>query len=114
MTITVELRGLQLFAHHGALEEERRRGQTFLFDLWLDVPGGALSDRLEDAVDYRLVVDCVRDVSEARAYHLLEALAHAVAAELLDRFPLERARVRVRKPQVRLPVEYSAVTVELP
>ena len=114
MTITIELHGLHLFAHHGARDEERRRGQTFLFDLWLDVPDGALSDRLEDAVDYRQVADCVREVSEAREYHLLEALAHAVARELLDRFALGRARVRVRKPHVRLPVEYSAATVELP
>ena len=113
MTITVELSGLRLFGRHGALEEERRDGQPFLFDLWLDVPDAALSDRLEDAVDYRLVVDCVREVSDARAFTLLEALAHAVATELLDRFPLERVRVRVRKPRVALPVDWSAATVEL-
>ena len=113
MTITVELHGLRLFAHHGALEEERRAGQEFLFDLWLDVPDAALSDRLDDAVDYRLVADCVREVSAARAYNLVEALAHAVATALLDRFPLERVRVRVRKPHVRLPVDWSGATVVL-
>jgi hypothetical protein len=33
---------------------------------------------------------------------------------LLDRFPLERARVRVRKPEVQLgvPVEHTAASVE--
>ena len=113
MTITVELQGLRLFAHHGVLEEERRAGQPFLFDLWLDVPDAAVSDRLEDAVDYRLVADCVREVSDARTYNLLEALAHAVASELLARFPLERVRVRVRKPHVTLPVDWSGATVEL-
>jgi dihydroneopterin aldolase len=113
VTITVELEGLRLFGHHGALEEERRDGQPFLFDLRLDVPDSALSDRLEDAVDYRLVVDCVREVSEARAYTLLEALAHAVASELLERFPVERVRVRVRKPRVKLPVDWSGATVDL-
>jgi dihydroneopterin aldolase len=111
--ITVELHGPELFGRHGVLEEERRDGQAFVFDVWLDVPDAALSDRIEDAVDYRLVADCVRDVSDARAYNLLEALAHAVASELLDRFPAYRARVRARKPEVPLPVEYSAATVEL-
>jgi dihydroneopterin aldolase len=35
-----------------------------------------------------------------------------VADALLERFPVESVRVRVRKPTVALPVEHSAVTVE--
>ena len=115
MTVRVELAGLELFGRHGALEEERREGQRFLFDVWLDVPGEAAdSDRLEDAVDYRDVVAVVREVSDGRAFTLLEALAAAVADALLARFPAERVRVRVRKPDVCLaaPVDYAAVSVE--
>ena len=115
MTVTVELRGLELFGRHGVEDEERRDGQRFLFDVWLDVPAEAVaSDRLEDAIDYREVVALVREVSDSRAYRLLEALAGAIADAALARFPVERARVRVRKPDVRLaaPVEYSAVSVE--
>jgi dihydroneopterin aldolase len=116
MTLTIEVAGLELHGHHGVLDEERAEGQRFLFDLSLDVPDtAARSDRIEDAVDYREVVAAVREVSDGHAYALLEALATAVAEALLERFPVERARVRVRKPDVRLdaPVEYSAVTVEL-
>jgi dihydroneopterin aldolase len=115
VSLTIELYGLEIFGHHGAEADERRAGQRFLFDLWLDAPeGAARSDRIEDAVDYREVAATVRAVSDARAYRLLEALATAVADELLSRFPLERARVRVRKPDVRLadPVEYAAVSAE--
>jgi dihydroneopterin aldolase len=115
MTVTVEIRGLELSGRHGVLEQERSEGQRFLFDLRLDVPAGAAaSDRLEDAVDYREVVALVREVSDARAYRLLEALAAAVADAVLARFPVERARVRVRKPEVRLAahVEFAAVSVE--
>ena len=115
MTVTVELIGLELFGRHGVEDEERREGQRFLFDLWLDVPEDpARSDRLEDAVDYREVVETVRVVSNGRRFTLLEALAAAVADAVLERFPVERARVRVRKPDVRLaaPVEHAAVSVE--
>lgn len=115
MKVTVELHGLELYGKHGVLEDERREGQRFLFDVWLDVPADpAASDRLEDAVDYREVVALVREVSDGRAFRLLEALAGAVAEAVLRRFPVERARVRVRKPDVRLdgPVEFAAVTVE--
>jgi dihydroneopterin aldolase len=56
----------------------------------------------------------VRAVSAARQFRLLEVLAAAIADALLERFSLERARVRVRKPQVELgaAVEYAAATVE--
>ena len=110
--IELELHGLELHGAHGALPEERERGQRFHFDVLLEVPDAALSDRLEDAVDYRDVARVVREVSDA--YHLLEALASAVVDELLARFPVERVRVRVRKPDVELdpPAEYSAATVE--
>jgi 7,8-dihydroneopterin aldolase/epimerase/oxygenase len=109
---TIELAGLEVFGHHGAGEDERRDGQRFLYDVELDVGEAGSTDRLEDAVDYREVAACVRDVSESRSFHLLEAVAAAVADALLDRFEVARVRVRVRKPEVRLPVEHTAATVE--
>lgn len=113
----VEIQGLELHGRHGALEGEREAGQRFLFDVRLEVGDeAARSDRLEDAVDYRAVVAAVRDVSDGRRFTLLEALARAVAEELMSRFPLQAVSVRVRKPDVRLeaPVEWTAATVELP
>ena len=114
MTVKLELEGLEVFGRHGALEEEQREGQTFLFDVELDVPE-VPSDRIEDAVDYREVAALVREVSGGRRFHLLEALAAATAAALAERFPVERARVRVRKPRpAGLPAEWSAATAERP
>ena len=110
----IELQGLELHGFHGVLEHERRDGQRFLFDVELEVGEAGASDRIEDAVDYREVVACVREVSDGRAYRLLEALASALADALLERFPVERAAVRVRKPEVVLeaPVEFAAVSAE--
>jgi dihydroneopterin aldolase len=114
--VTIELVGLELHGFHGVLEEERRDGQRFLVDVWLEPldDTAGTTDRIEDAVDYRDVVQLVRDVSDARAYRLLEAFAAALADALVGRLPLARARVRVRKPDVRLalPVEHAAVVAE--
>ena len=99
--ITVEVQGLRVFGRHGVHEEERERGQDFLVDVELDVGERGTSDRLEDAVDYVEVARVVQEVSDARQYALLEALASAVADELERRFSPERVRVRVRKPEVR-------------
>jgi dihydroneopterin aldolase len=115
--IVVEVAGLELHGHHGASEKEQERGQRFLFDVRLEVSDAALSDRLEDAVDYRDVARCVQEVSDGRRYALLEALAAAVADAIVARFSVERVRVRVRKPEVRpagLSVEWTAATIERP
>lgn len=113
--ILVELNGLLVPGRHGATEEERASPQRFLYDVELEVSDDALSDRLEDAVDYVRVAECVRGVSEAGQFALLEALAAAVADRIVRSFPVSRARVRVRKPDVRLAgleVEWTAATVE--
>jgi len=113
---TIELRGLVVFGHHGYLEEERRLGQRFLVDLWVDVRGEATeSDRIEDTVDYRRLAALVREVFAGDERLLLEGLAGSIADGILERFVVvERARVRVRKPDVVLdpPVEYAALIVE--
>jgi len=109
----VELESLEVFGRHGVLEEERRDGATFLYDVRLEVGDGALSDRIEDAVDYREVAECVREVSDGRQFNLIEALAAAVANALVSRFEVERVRVRVRKPEpAGVPAAYAAATVE--
>jgi 7,8-dihydroneopterin aldolase/epimerase/oxygenase len=99
--ISVEVRDLRVFGRHGVHDDERERGQDFLFDVELEVGERGASDRLEDAVDYVEVARTVQEVSDARQYNLLEALASAVADELERRFSPERVLVRVRKPQVR-------------
>jgi 7,8-dihydroneopterin aldolase/epimerase/oxygenase len=99
--ITVEVRDLHVFGLHGVHEEEREAGQDFVFDVELDVGERGTSDRLEDAVDYIAVARVVQEVSDARRYNLLEALATAVADELERRFSPDRMRVRVRKPEVK-------------
>jgi 7,8-dihydroneopterin aldolase/epimerase/oxygenase len=113
--VILELDGLEIFGRHGVLEEERRDGQVFLYDIALDVGNAGVSDRIEDAVDYRLVALCVREISDARQFQLIEALAAAVADALAERFPVQYVRVRVRKRDPRpegLAVAYSAATAE--
>lgn len=112
----IELRSLVVFGRHGYLEEERRLGQRFLVDLWVEVRGSASdTDRIEDTVDYRRLAELVREVFAGRERFLLEGLAGAVADGIVERFSaVEHVRVRVRKPDVVLdpPVDYAAVVVE--
>lgn len=113
--VVIDVRGLELRGFHGVLEEEQREGQRFVFDVTLAAhDAGVRSDHLADTVDYTAVVARIREISDGRRFNLIEALAAAIADDLLQRFPVSRVRVRVRKPEVKLdaPAEYTAATVE--
>jgi dihydroneopterin aldolase len=111
--IEVELQGLEVFGHHGASEEEQARGQTLLWDVVYRVDDPSRDD-LSEAVDYVEVAQCITDVSDSRRFQLLETLAAAAADAILEGFPVESVRVRVRKTQLDLPVEHTAATAFRP
>ncbi|MGH9068031.1 MAG: dihydroneopterin aldolase, partial [Acidimicrobiales bacterium] len=70
---------------HGARPEEQERAQPFEvdLDLELDLGPAGRSDALADTADYGRVVATVSAVVSGRRYALLEALAEAIAGELL-------------------------------
>ena len=114
--VVIEVEGLRAFGRHGALASEREQGQPFLVDLRL-TPTAARAvetDDLADAVDYGAVCDRVVELVTGEPDRLLERLADRIARDLLERFPLDRAHVRVRKPHapIRHPFEWVAVSVE--
>jgi dihydroneopterin aldolase len=110
--VILELHGLEVFGRHGVLAEEKLDGQTFVYDVELAIEEPA-ADRIDAAVDYRAVADCVREVSDSRPFELIETLAAAVAEALIARLAVSRVRVRVRKPRpAGIDAEWSAATVE--
>ncbi len=113
----VEIRGLEVFAHHGVLPEEKQHGQPFLFDIRLRCASdeAARSDDLAQAVDYSAVCDRVAELAQGGPYDLLERLAELIARALLEEFPVTWVWVRVRKPQAPIghPFEHVAVSIEV-
>jgi dihydroneopterin aldolase len=95
----IRLEGLSVFGHHGARPYEKEAGQRLEVDLELEARDGRAetSDRLQDAVDYDQLYRAVREVVEGRSFHLLEALAAATADTVLERFGVQRVRVRIAK-----------------
>ncbi len=108
----VEMHGLELFGRHGVNDDERRDGQTFLFDVTLEInePG---EDAIDATVDYRRVRDIVKSVNEAESYRLLETLAATAADALNAALPVKRVRVSVRKPGVAW-ADWTGATCERP
>jgi dihydroneopterin aldolase len=108
----VQVHGLELFGRHGVNDDERRDGQAFIFDIWLEI-NQPREDAIDATVDYRRVRDIVKSVNEAKSYRLLETLAAAAADALNAELPLRKVRVSVRKPGVAW-AEWTGVTCERP
>jgi 7,8-dihydroneopterin aldolase/epimerase/oxygenase len=110
------VRGLRVVGVHGALPEERQRAQPFELDLdiWGDVGDAALSDRLSDTADYGALAARAAQVVETSSFALLEALARAVAAALLEADTrVEAVAVTVRKLRPPLALDVDTVGVRL-
>lgn len=104
MTDRILLDGMRFQGTHGVYEHEQLHPQPFEVDveLALDLQPAGLSDELERTVDYGRVFEICRQIVESTRFNLVEALAEAIAQELLAEFPVEEVTVRLRKPEVRL------------
>jgi dihydroneopterin aldolase len=88
---------------HGVLAEERREAQPFEVDVELEIdlrPAG-VTDDLARTVDYRTVFEVCRRIVEGPSHQLIEALAEAIAAELLASLAAPEVVVRVRPARLR-------------
>ncbi len=112
----IRLSGIQVYAHHGALQEERTLGQAFEIDV--EVQGrfsrSEGSDDLHWTVDYTLLYRAVTEMFLAENFQLLETCAGVIADGLLKKFsPVREVTVRVRKPHVPMGGLLKHVEVEV-
>jgi dihydroneopterin aldolase len=91
---------LVLRARVGVTAEERSAEQDVVVDLVLhrDLAAAGTCDDLQHTVDYEAVCDAVADLVRTRPFHLIEAIAEAVAKAVLEGFDVEEVEVRVKKP----------------
>lgn len=112
----IDLHGMVFQARHGVFDQEKTTTQRFEVDveLLLDLQPAGLEDDLARTLDYARVYETVRTIVESTTFNLIEALAEAIAHELLADFPaLEEVVVQVRKPEVNLggPLAHAGVQI---
>ena len=96
----IRLDGLALETRIGVHPWERRVRQRLLLDLELptDARQGALRDDIDAALDYSAVAEQIRMLADRAEVQLVETLAEALAAMLLDAFGLAWVRLTLTKP----------------
>ncbi len=84
----------------GVNEEERREKQEVVINLsiFTDLAQAGKSDHLDDTVDYRGLKKRILHMVENSQYHLVEALAEAIAAICLEDQKIFQIQVKVEKP----------------
>ncbi len=111
----LRLKNMAFFGYHGVCPEERELGQRFEVDVEMayEMARAAASDRVGDAINYQTVYEAVEAVVTGEAVHLLEVLASRIADTVMERFPAQRAVVRVRKMHPPIPGFTGCAEVEV-
>ncbi len=111
----IRVLGMAFSARHGVHSWEKSAPQRFEVDVELerDLSTAAVSDRLEDTVNYGSIVAVVRSVMEGEPVNLLEHLAGSIAGRVGELATGSRVTVRVRKPGAPLEVPFRTVEIEL-
>jgi len=99
----------------GVTAEERRRPQPLAVDLELEcqTEPAAASDDIRQAVDYAQVADRIVEIATTQDCALLENLAERVLTMLFAEFPIDRAKVWLRKLAPPLEQVTGSVGVQL-
>lgn len=111
----IELCGMKFFAHHGCFKEEKLIGNHFIVDFSaeVDMSVAAKSDNLDDALNYQLIFDIVKE-EMAVSSNLLEHVAGRIVGRVKARFPqILSGQVSVAKlnPPLGGQVDASKVTL---
>lgn len=116
MSDRILVQRIAVFAFHGLLPEETRLGQRFYISLEcrLDLSAAGTTDDVARTVSYADLTRIVVDIATQRRFDLIEALAEAIAADILDRFAaIESVGVRVDKPSAPVPAIIEGVAIEI-
>ncbi len=84
----------------GIFDWERQVKQTVIVDIEIgvDVTKAALSDSIDDTLNYKRVAKRVLTFVEASKFHLVETLAEHVAMLILEDFGIAWVRLSLSKP----------------
>jgi dihydroneopterin aldolase/D-erythro-7,8-dihydroneopterin triphosphate epimerase len=94
------IKDLMLRCILGLSGEERREKQDVLINLvlWTDLTRAAVSDSIEDTVDYTALKKRIITLVEGSQFHLAETLADRIASLCLEQPAVQQVQVTLEKP----------------
>jgi len=111
----IEIEGMKFYAFHGHFESEQVVGNEFIVNLMLetDCDAAAISDNLDDALNYQSAYDIVKKEMGVPS-HLLENVAKRVLDSLYQHFTsIQKATVKISKMNPPMGGEIEKVSITL-
>lgn len=113
MSDKIALLGLEFHGFHGVFPVEAELGARFIVDVEMYLPLPK-EDDLSQTVDYSKVYTLIQRQVTQRRYKLIEALASAIADEILTGHKnIAKVVIRVHKPHAPLPGVVRDVVIEV-
>jgi len=111
MLDTIVLNNIRAYGYTGFLPEERTLGQWFAVDVRLELclEKAGQTDDIRDTLDYRGVIDQIKNTIRTERFLLLERLAQVLTQQVLA-FPLVLA-VTLRVTNVAPPFTVFTLTI---
>ncbi len=96
----IHIEGMEFYAYHGHFKEERIVGNDFIIDVKIktNLEPAALSDQIEDALDYQHIYNLIREEMKVKSA-LLENIADRILNAVYIEFPdqVEYVEVKISK-----------------
>ena len=112
----INIRHLEIYAHHGVFPKEKQEGQVFYLDaeLYLSLHEAGQTDDLTKTVHYGEVCELMKETFTERSFDLIERAAEVVVQKVLLAYPLIRKMtLTVNKPHAPIPIPFENVSVQI-
>jgi len=111
----IKVENIRVFAYHGCLKEETKIGSDYRVDLEVkaDLQTSAVTDKLNDTVDYVLLNKIVKQEMD-KPSHLLETVAKRILIRIFNEDKLvKKATVWVSKLNPPIGGDVEKVTIKM-
>lgn len=106
--------GLEVFANHGVLAEEKSLGQKFIVsvEMFLDTTMAGYLDDLNQTINYAKVCEFINTYMKENTFKLIETVANRLGNELLVAYDnIQMINVTVKKPWAPIGYPLECVSV---
>lgn len=115
MNDRIHLFDVALECRIGVTVEERQNPQQLVADVAVDtdIRTAATSGDVAATIDYARILDLLQELAGEKEYVLIETLVEAMAARILEQFPVARVRILLKKPAALRHRGVGAAAVEI-
>lgn len=112
----IYIKNLEFIGNHGVFAEEKFLQQKFIISVEMETNTrkAGTNDDLKHSTHYGFVADDIEKVFFSRSFDLIEALAEAIAKEILIKYSLvQSVKVKIKKPWAPIKKHFDYVAVEI-